>query len=554
MKSSLKYFSVPLPWRKDPIMKFRITCFLVAILIAFPIWTCSSVSETTDEDDEDDSFQITLNLVSQSTGETTTTINTSNPGVVRVRVRNASGDAVSSQLVTVSTTKGTLSPDDGTAMTDSSGWATVGLLSGSDTGAGEITATASSDSETIAFQIGTITDTSTSEVGSIEFVSTDPEYIALKGTGGANLQETSIVTFRVLDSDGVTVSGQTVTFALSTEKGGLKLSVESAESDSSGLVQVVVSSGTIPTPVSVEAEVEEFSVKTISSELIVSTGLPDQDSFSISLSSKNPEAYEYDGVEVTATVHASDHFNNPIPDGTTVYFRTELGGGIDSSCSIEDGACSVTWISGGTRPSDALVTIMAYVLGEESFTDTNGNGLFDSGDSLNDDLPEAWLDIDFDGVYDVGVEEPVDFDNDGSYDSANGEYNGTLCSDTSICTKELVDVRDSIQLSMSTSSASISVSPNPIDLTATSLETVSITISDANGNSMPGGSTVDVESSNGDIEGDSSWTIPNTIYPITYETFMVPSSGDGSSGVFTVKVTSPNGLKTSYAVTVTDTD
>jgi hypothetical protein len=549
MKSRLRSFWIPLFFGKDPSMNFRITYFLVAILILLHISACSAIDETSAEDEE--TIQISISLVSQSSGETTNTINTSNPGLIQVRVRNGAGSAVTNKLVTVSTTKGTLSPSDGTAITGSDGLASVSLQAGSDSGAGEITATVSTEYNSLAFQIGAITDSSTSDVGAIEFVSADPNYIALKGTGGADRKETSIVSFRVVDNDGLPAPGQTVTFSLSTEKGGLTLSASSATSDSSGLVQVVVSAGTIPTPVSVMAEVEAFDVSTISSELIVSTGLPDQDSFSLSVSSHNPEAWGYDGVEVTATIHASDHFNNPIPDGTTVYFRTEQGGGIDPSCSTTDGACNVTWVSGGTRTSDGLVTIMAYVLGEESFTDVNANGLFDSGDSLNDDLPEAWLDIDYDGSFDSGLEEFVDFDVDGSYDTANSKYNGTLCSDLTLCTDQLVDVRDYGQIVMSTSGANITITPTSINVPSQSLQAVYITVEDLNGNSMPGGTTIAASVTNGSTQGTSSWTIPDTILPATYQTY-IKGDSTASSGILTVTVTSPKGLITTATTVVTD--
>jgi hypothetical protein len=549
MKSRLRSFWIPLFFGKDPSMNFRITYFLVAILILLHISACSAIDETSAEDEE--TIQISISLVSQSSGETTNTINTSNPGLIQIRVRNGAGSAVANKLVTVSTTKGTLSPSDGTAITGSDGLASVSLQAGSDSGAGEITATVSTEYNSLAFQIGAITDSSTSDVGAIEFVSADPNYIALKGTGGADRKETSIVSFRVVDNDGLPAPGQTVTFSLSTEKGGLTLSASSATSDSSGLVQVVVSAGTIPTPVSVMAEVEAFDVSTISSELIVSTGLPDQDSFSLSVSSHNPEAWGYDGVEVTATIHASDHFNNPIPDGTTVYFRTEQGGGIDPSCSTTDGACNVTWVSGGTRTSDGLVTIMAYVLGEESFTDVNANGLFDSGDSLNDDLPEAWLDIDYNGSFDSGLEEFVDFDVDGSYDTANSKYNGTLCSDLTLCTDQLVDVRDYGQIVMSTSGANITITPTSINVPSQSLQAVYITVEDLNGNSMPGGTTIAASVTNGSTQGTSSWTIPDTILPATYQTY-IKGDSTASSGILTVTVTSPKGLITTATTVVTD--
>ncbi|MGD8886280.1 MAG: hypothetical protein PVF34_11690, partial [Gammaproteobacteria bacterium] len=60
-------------------------------------------------------------------------------------------------------------------------------------------------------------------VGSIQFVSADPEVIAIAGTGGGGLQETSTLTFKVIDNNGDPVPNQIVNFALDTDLGGISL-------------------------------------------------------------------------------------------------------------------------------------------------------------------------------------------------------------------------------------------------------------------------------------------------------------------------------------------
>ena len=62
-------------------------------------------------------------------------------------------------------------------------------------------------------QTGTLT-VQTASAGQIGFVSALPQNIALKGTGGAGRQESSIVTFKVLDRNGNPVSGKAVNFSL----------------------------------------------------------------------------------------------------------------------------------------------------------------------------------------------------------------------------------------------------------------------------------------------------------------------------------------------------
>jgi hypothetical protein len=89
-------------------------------------------------------------------------------------------------------------------------------------------------------------------------------------------------------------------------------------------------------------------------------------------------------VNVAVTARLSDHFHNPVPDGTAVYFTTN-GGAIQPSCTTVGGACTVNWISQNPRPQNGPIsllgrpTILVYAIGEESFVDANGNGVADAG-------------------------------------------------------------------------------------------------------------------------------------------------------------------------------
>jgi hypothetical protein len=87
----------------------------------------------------------------------------------------------------------------------------------------------------------TITKTGTVNVqpataGQLTFVSALPQNISLKGTGGAGRQETSTVTFKVLDRNSNPVSGQVVSFSLNTNVGGLALNPTSATTGADGTV------------------------------------------------------------------------------------------------------------------------------------------------------------------------------------------------------------------------------------------------------------------------------------------------------------------------------
>ncbi|GIU25308.1 hypothetical protein TUM4644_20500 [Shewanella colwelliana] len=322
------------------------------------------------------------------------------------------------------------------------------------------------------------------DVGSIVFESATPENISILGTGGV---ESSVVKFKVLDKNSNPVANQNVLFSLNTLVGGVGLSPAQATTDNAGIVQTVVTTGTVSTSLRVTATVDDGSVPAISSQssqLIVSTGIPDQDSFSLSAAVLNAEGWDVDGTEVVVTARMADAFNNPVPDGTTVSFTTE-GGSIEDACQTVKGACSVKWTSqlprpeGNTilsgagalvnNPTAALIyyptldvygnfygqkyggraTITATAIGEESFPDLNGNGRFDASEmseftngtdvtGQSFDLTDAYNDYNEDGLFNpqqaggqVGgsLEELIDFNANGVFEAIDGKYNGVLCSD-----------------------------------------------------------------------------------------------------------------------------
>lgn len=361
---------------------------------------------------------------------------------------------------------------------------------------------------------------SKSNIGSIEFLDSSESVIALKGTGGSNRKETSTLRFKLVDNNGNPLPARTVNFELSTTVGGVQLSQDSGFTNAEGIVQTVVQSGFYPQPVKVIATSEEtvdgevLKVTKHSDNLAISTGVADQNSFSISRESSNIHALDFDGSQVEVTARLSDHFGNAVPDGTVVSFIAE-GGMIESNCQTDAGKCSVVWESSEPRPftndyyqntilqkcdgglpcpfgivnNDGTIdrplggraTILAYAQGEESYNDKNGNGLFDASDffSILNDRPEAFIDNNEDGTFGgeecaMGTgpcsrdnsdgdefEEFIDYNGDGIWTAANGVYDGLLCTEEDdalgVCNRSLIHIFSSQEIVMSDDAAQFRV-------------------------------------------------------------------------------------------------
>jgi hypothetical protein len=432
-------------------------------------------------------------------------------------------------------------------------------------------------------------------IGSIQFNSASPTTIGLKGTG---LDETSTVVFQVTDSTGGARAGVTVNFSLDTTVGGLSLSPASATSAADGTVQTVVSSGTVHTAVRVTASIASPALSTQSSQLTVTTGLPASAAFSIAvgaakyasststLACQNVDAWNTDGVIVPVTVRLADRYNNPVPDGTAVAFTTN-GGHIDGSCitgppsgTTGEGTCVVNWTSANPRPaldSDTppllaagRATILATTIGEESFTDVNGSGFWQTGDPFAN-LGEPYRDDNENGVYDLG-EYFLDFNQNGHRDAGSGSFVGITCTGTtpgSTCSTSTLAISASNLVIMSTSQANITLFSvtTPISnggttaapsLTApkSSSGTVTANVQDGNGNAMAAGTTVTASIDNSAIGTVTLAPSPfvigcntdvgGTDVPISF----VATSTAGSGNIL-VTVTAPSGSVTVFRIPIT---
>jgi hypothetical protein len=416
------------------------------------------------------------------------------------------------------------------------------------TGQDTITATTTVGG-TVLTATGTVTVIQSSPTA-LSFISATPSTIGLQGSGQPT---TSTVVFQLVDSTGNPVANQEVDFTLSTSVGGITLIPASGKTDGSGMVSTVVSSGTVHTSAVVTASLPAGSnvPDAQSSALIVSTGIPTQNNFSLSAASYNVEAYEHDGVTDVISVYLADRFNNPVPDGTAVAFTTD-GGQIQPSCLTTGGTCTVTWTSADPRPQPPTsskpgrVAILAYAVGEESFHDTNSDGIFDDGDTFTD-MPEIFMDANENGVYDSSTDPFFyDFDKSKTYTAADGKWEGLLCESTTQCgPRSTTGVGKQIIITMSSdtpkaTAGNLSVGTGVI-----------IYVSDINGNPMPAGTTFAITQPAG-CTGSSPQVFPSTqpdtnTAPVTVDISGLVACAQPASFV----VTPPNAGGTQFSFIIT---
>jgi hypothetical protein len=500
----------------------------------------------------------------------------------------------------------------------STGTATATYVATGCSGPDVITATANANSQNLS-ATGTVT-VAQAAIGSIKFISATPTNITLKGVGSATGSATSTVIFKVLDTSGGPRAGATVTFALNTTVGGLSMAPTSATTDANGQVQTIVSSGTVAATVSVTASTTTANSTTISTEsnaLSVSTGIPTSANISLAVLCQNVEAWEIDGVSVPVTVSMTDRSSNPVPDGTAANFRTTLGG-IQGTCltgstTAGSGSCQVNWVSkapysvaGNPRstsgnasaasaycPGPAFVganalcntttngrsPIVVTAIGEESFIDADGSGVFDTKDivpfnaaDLDNYFPASgtpapwsngaakpWFDTSepflnqwelFD-TYGTPIFIPgewfLDFNNNGTRDGPDGLVESALCQGPLCDTaSSSVAISASNVIILSGGHANFVPLPNTSFHVGTGLS-FSVTIADDRNQQMPAKTTVSASmaASTATIVGPSSYTWPcaTAVGGQTF-TFNLTPALSFVPGPLIITVTTPGGIIT----------
>ncbi|MCU7854277.1 MAG: hypothetical protein KZQ79_01040, partial [Candidatus Thiodiazotropha sp. (ex Lucinoma borealis)] len=209
-------------------------------------------------------------------------------------------------------------------------------------------------------------------------------------------------------------------------------------------------------------------------------------------------------------------------------------------------------------PINGRVTILASMLGEESFIDSvPSNGFLDTGETFFD-MPEAFRDDDEDGFYTVFVDEFVDFNSDGQYTESDGLYNGILCTSSTLCSSEKnIHVRASQVLVMAMDDFIVEVSKDELTSTGNSLDSLTVTVysifPDGSHQTPPGGTIISAEATIGDLISFDETAIPCT-NDGEFDWSVQWAGGDVDevkTGFLKIIVTSPSGIAVQKTVGLT---
>jgi len=381
---------------------------------------------------------------------------------------------------------------------------------------------------------------------------TVPLMVSSAATGGL---KQSTLRYQVLDSVSTGMSGQNVNISLGAAaiNAGVTFSVGGVAStsnqvvttDGSGYASVTVSSGSLPTPVVVTAAlVSDVTISASSYGVAVTSGRATQNAASLSATKLSIEAYRVDGINTTLTMRIADRQGNPVPSGAIVNFVTGYGL-VQGSCSIDAASqCQVTYTSQGTiRGYNNLgrVAILAYMDGEESFLDTNGDNIWQSGETFYD-VGFLYRDDNEDGTYSSSSEQSYPGGATGSiacsvygYPSIVNTCDGTWSSS--------VRVRKQITIALATSDALIALVPK-----SRTLAGFTVLVTDKNGNAMPTGTTVGaVIATSGAVCKVVGAVSPNVVRNLPdggVHDIHLDSAADCGTVIVNVTVTTPGGTAT----------
>jgi hypothetical protein len=475
----------------------------------------------------------------------------------------------------------------GTGVTQSSttlnGLATAIFSAGTQSGVATVLATSGTASANVSIRIAS------GPAGSLEFVSALPTVIGVKGSA---LPQKSTITFRVRDVNGNPVTdGTLITFTLISGVGGGETLEPTQVGTTAGLASTVLTSGTVSGPVRVQASltVGVITLTSSSTNVSIAGGAPSGAHLGVAPAFRNIAGLVTQGIICPVVAIAGDRFGNPVPLNTAISFFTN--GGVVSPQGLTDelgNAFSeiktgpptprVDATTNFSDPRTGVVTIIAVTQGEETFIDSNGNGLFDGPQEFDPsdpelDTPEPFIDhinlcngLPFPAPCPADPVNPpilsgnnqfdptdrfelfIDANGNGTWDPPNGVWDANK----PIFASTTVLFSGPTQLSVGVLQADGSCSGDPSGFNvpdAGSSQAFCFLVRDPAGRPLVGGTQITVTTSAGAISGTSSISLPDTQRGgpgITFFAFAVVDDDPGdpdppADALVTVSVTSPSG-------------
>lgn len=457
------------------------------------------------------------------------------------------------------TNMGTLTAPSG--VTNAAGVVTTTFQSGANIGAIAITAAHSSNAaSTVALSL---TQVAGAAPAGIRFISATPVNLQVAGSGG---QPTSNVVFRVTDSGGGAIPNATVNFTMigpfGSYIGPLDASPTTFTGTTSGTgdVTVPLNAGSVAGPVTITASVTVGATTFTTSSSVISIGgaVPSSTHFTLATERLNFPGLVLAGFTKQLRVFVADRFSNSsILAGTQVSFFTEAGA-VGPSVSLDaTGAGTVSFRTQDPMPSLNVATLnqrghllaIAVVRGEEGFIDANGNGIYDLGETIVEDLGEPFIDANDNGVWDVG-EFYLDSNvpPNGQYDGPNGLWDGPGCPAAGCASSPMI--WKSIKLQFTghiTCSVSYTGAPGPFVVANGGRLAFRITLADQYNNHPVPGTTISVTTTRGTLANATVTVldIAGSTSPFTHDVELSDDNADplaqGGPATLTFRVTTPAG-------------
>jgi hypothetical protein len=443
------------------------------------------------------------------------------------------GGARAGENILFSTDIGVLTQTDATAgvekitiATDAAGQAKVKLAEIRVAGSGTVTAKHEASGAVVSLPVEVLS------VNQIAHVGTTCAGVAcnIMGIRSSGFNENAQVRFNVKTADGKPAAGIKVRFSVDNPPAGLTVSpdaVTNAAGDAVANVQSSISVGAI----SVTAVVIPVELQTTSPTIGIRGAKPSNQGFQLRCDKNNLDTYRSpDPTKPLAqttgcTVQLNDRYNNPVGTGTVVRLLTEAGsvpastntqayqpagGGKEGEGRFEfntngrfpavdvepfpeisnqypkprSAEPSVLDGSKTRNPRDGLVTLIAFVRGEEHFSDNNNNGVRDADEPFIDQ-GEPFVDENDNNIWDSSEPYIDEAPTDGKWNPPNGVWD----KDVTIWTVAHVLYTDA------SAPSNASIAPSTYNVAKGSSVVHSVFMPDLNLNRITSGSTFTVKKS-----------------------------------------------------------